>query len=1300
MIKRQLLQFSWFSGTVIFIVFLSSACLNPIDFNPNNFKLNVNVSGSIKIDDVAVMWLINRTKTANVTSFTISRPRASNETDTEYAYPKNFSGKPNHGESLASYHVPSEIPYAITVVWQNPDNPDESGVIGPFNVQFPRAQDYKYYLYRTLEGDIVLVNEDKMKELPPNPDANYPDPQPSSINAQTFVVINVTPDQNIDVVEFARDSSTYIITNEPKAKDQKMILLGSGSYNARAYYIKDEIRRETNIKNAVVTKEDSSMAFRTNYLYFYKTIDGDYQLTQVWPPIPNDASYVNKPEDALNANQGILEIINNATPHLDHDIIAKININGSEYPNSAHTGNYMAPGEVNRYIVDTGPVHVSFMPQDQQYYGQLSTREIQSRKVTVLPYTNNMGNPFAFPEDAGYGSGLIRIVNNSTGVVTSIGIYDKNKLSRSMFMGYEGFNPPRSIQYGKTGMVPVVGSETFPLIAGANQLVQVVLETPEGVVVVERMADLRGNIITIEINQSNLGTNESGGGRKGSRVIVENKTTTPTTILGLYVYNKDNEAAMAVYPLTITSPPGGEASIHVLSTIGLPIVQGGRYRARLIVYGNGLTGVIEKEFSPDDQLYSVEPDKHLRHLVLTQNDLKNKAPGLIETFVPATDITVSPSPYDLLSITESDLDGGNKSLRLGGALNLNHLVTVKPANASKKSPISWSLKSGATGFVSLGSNGVLTVTGIAEAPNNTVTLGAVIQNAAGDWASFTDLARDITIRLSYQNTIRTNRVTAIRLVTSPVVEVEEGHTLDLKALASLNPPLANINGVPITTDDLVWAIIGPATSAGSSISNSTFKAGTAGDVTVQATLPANRNGGGSGITATTVIRVVRTVQPFVPVTGITVTGGSLVLPFYTQTNSSGARSLVGTVHQINLTAYTEIKPSNATVQSPISWQIISTNAPANTVEIRNDHWLSVVGVANNNNTVRVKATIPNAKNGSQPFTAEFNVTLQEHNSRLVSQGELSIVPATIMVGEKIDLSTLVTMPANAHIDAADLLVSRASITKADLVWEILSGGSYAGLSGAGLSSAGLSGAELTGISAGTVNVKATLPAARNGQSIGGTTVTAQGTITIAAPLPVRPNQFTLRLIKTGGSDSVVQIVLIPVTGDAYPPAIHRTGHTRVQWAHQFVYKARDPSHKNSFMEWLKQFTGVKTITITNFAKEKDWVDVAIDWPAGNITGYHIFFIEGDNRVRGYANPGTLDPAKDKNFLFFLRPDYLYDNYLLPMGTTKTDGYKQVNPSTTAFRQVIPIGYDSWNNTTSIMKPGAVDTQPIHDLSDF
>jgi hypothetical protein len=1272
------------------VALLVGSCLNPIDFNPNNFKLNVNVSGSIKIDDVAVMWLINRTKTVDVTQFTISRDKMPDESDEQYNYPKSFTGKPAHGESLASYHAPSENTYAITVVWQNPDNPDENGVIGPVNVQFPRAQDYKYYLYRTLEGKIVLVNEDKMKELPPNPDDNYPDPQPSSVNAQSLVVLNITPDQNIDNVEFSRKPSTYMISGRPKAKDQEMILLGSGSYEAKISYTRGGIQFESPVKTVVVTKEDGSMAVRTNFLYFYKTTGGGYDLTQYWPPLANDAASENSPEDAMLDTQGILEIHNNAVPNNPHALVARININGTEYPDSVNTSNYFAPGDAPlRFILPVGPVSISFRPVDQPYYGQVSARTIQAKKVTKLSYINDLGDPFVFPNDTGNGSGLIRIINNSTAVVTSAAVYDKDDVSKFLSMGYESFNPPQPVNYGKVGLVPVVGTADVPLKSGATQLIQVVLETAEGVVVIERLGALRGQIVEITISQVDLNPGgNSQGGRYGSKVIVRNQTTTPTAILGAYVYNKDNAAAMAVYPLDIQSPPNSEASLYVLSTVGLPIMNGAHYGARLIVHGNGLTGVIDKEFTSDDELYSGTPDSHVRYLSLEQKDLPA---ALVQAFVPVTDITISPSPYELVSITESGLDGKNASLRLGGALNLNHAVTVSPAGATKKSPIVWTLKSGATGFVSLDANGVLTVTGVADPSNSTVTLGALIEKADGDWTAFTDISRDITIRLIYRNTVRTQKVTGISLTASPAVEVEEGHTLDLKSLAALNPPLANINGVPITADDLTWAIISPTSSTGSTVSGTTFTAGTRGNVTIRAVLPANKNDG-SSVSASTIIHVVRAAQPFIPVTGMTTGSGPLVLPYYTQTDATGIKTLAGTVQQINLNAYTVINPSNATVQSPISWQILSTNAPANTVEIKNDQWLSVTGIAGNNNTVRVKASIPKAGTGSQDFSAEFTVTLQEHNSRLVGQGELVIAPASVQIGKTIDLNTLVTLPRDAYVDVADPLVSKGAITTADLTWEFVSSSSSI--------LATLSGSQLTGTSAGTVNIKATLPAAKNGQLIGGTAITARGVITITTPPPAYPQQFTLRLIKTGGSDSVVQIALVPVSGNPHNLATSRTGHTKIPWAHQFLHNGVDPSHRDSFMRWLTRYKGVKIISIANFAKVKDWVDVTIDWPTGSATGYYLFFIEGDNRVRGYANPGTLDPAKDKNFLFYLRPDYLYDNYRLSMGTTKANGNKQVNSLTTPHHRVIPIGYDSWNNTASIMKPMGVDNQPSHDLSDF
>jgi hypothetical protein len=781
-------------------------------------KVNVSVDVNVNIDttnnDMAVMWLVNRSKTLDVTQFTIDRPKAANETADQLSYPMTYTGKPLHGTSFASYHTPTEIPFTVSISWRDTSK-NTTGDIEPFEVQLPRGLDYKFYLYRTRDGNIVAVPEDKLAEQPADPGDTPSEPSiPSVASAYTMVVLNVTPDQNIDEVEFVKDPNTYAIANEPRAKDQQMIFLEAGSYRAKASYTRNGTQRATTVKTAIVTAEAGSMALRTNFLYFYKTKTGDYQLTQNWPPIPNDASDGNRVEDTLLDTQGILEIVNNAVANYPHALIARININNTEYPNATNTTNYMGPGDPpKQYILDVGSVSVSFRPTDQTFYGQISIREIESQKITTLSYINDLGNPSAFPEDLGYGSGLIRIVNNSTGVVVSAAVYDKANLADSLSIGYEDFNPPLPVQYGKVGLVPVIGTAEVPLREGANQLVQVLLETVNGLVVVERVVALRGQIATIEIGEVNLEQNQ----RAGSKVTVINNTDTATTILGLYVYNEANPDTFAAYPLNISAPPRGSQTLYVLSTTGLPIVQGAAYKARLGVYGNGTIGLVEKNFEADGYLYSLNPDTHTRTITLNQSDLPPEV--VADSFKPVTGIAIAPSPYPVNSTTESDLGGGNKTLKVGGTVNLTNTVIVSPADASKQSPIIWSLVGGATGKVSL-SAGVLTVTGIADAGNDTVTVRGTIQNAAGTGTAKVNFTADIVIQLTYQNTIRTVPVGSITL-TAPTVETNQ--ILDLTSLVTLNPPGANINGVPITPEDIIWTIVG-TDSTGSDISGSTLTA--------------------------------------------------------------------------------------------------------------------------------------------------------------------------------------------------------------------------------------------------------------------------------------------------------------------------------------------------------------------------------------------------------------------------------------------------------------------------------------------
>jgi hypothetical protein len=1594
------------------------------------------------------MWLINRSKTLDVTSFTINQTKGGSDTDKQYTYPMVYTDKPLHGSSLASYHTPTDAPFSVEIHWRDSES-DNTGVIGPFEVQFPRAADYKYYLYRTETGEIVAVTDDKIKELPPDPDDTVPSDVPSFPidvpalkDAHTLVVLNVSPDQDIDEVQLVKESYTYAIVNEPRAKDQQMILLGAGSYKAKASYKKGETSYETEEKTAVVTEEAASMALRTNFLYFYKTAKGDYQLTQNWPPIPNDAADGNRPEDALLETQGILEIHNNAIPNNPHALIARINVNGTEYPNNTNMTSYMAPGDPpKRYILSVGPAYVSFMPTDQTFYGQTSMREIESRKTTVLSYINDLGDPVAFPEDTGNGSGLIRIVNNSAGVVVSAAVYDKDDPLVSLTMGYEDFSPPLPVQYGNVGLVPVVGTEEVPLRPGVNQLVQVLLETVNGIVVVEKVVALKGQIVTIKIDDENLEDNQ----RAGSKVTVSNNTNTPTTILNLYVYNQENSDITALYSLDVSNQE--TQTLYVLSTTGMPIVQGVVYKAKLVVSGNGNIAIIEKDFGPDGQLYSLNPDTHTRTITLNQSDLPPALVLVEEDFKPVTGLAIAPNPYSLNSATESDPDGSNKILKTGGTVALNDIITISPADATKKSPIEWSTKRGAFDKVSLTSNGLLAVTGIADPENDTVTVSATIRNAAGTGTGNADFTADIVIQLTYENTIRTpppappvedfKPVTGLTIAPNPypvnsttksdldggnktletggtvtlneimtispadatkkspiewsleggafnkvslnsngllavtgiadpgndtvtvratirnagtgnadftadvVIQltyentirtvkvgditlaaptVQTGQSLDLISLVTLNPPNANINGVPITPADIIWSIEG--TPGDSSIVDSTFTAGTTtGSVTIKATLPADKNGG-TAVTETAIITIAAPPVIHTNITSIGLSGDFPSVPFYTKNVLvSGQKTKIvydSTGVYLSDSANLTFNPPTATIKSPVVWSAVSGSA-VNKVFFRTDSSPQYIYVRRSNTPenagepiltgaipidgeeLKVKATVQNAqRSGSDPDytysdfeSGEFTVSLQEFYSNNVVDlsTDFSLDPASLEVEQSIDLKTLAHLPADAtryvngspvsitvndltwqivgssngtHVSGssltagtvpgtvtiratlpanknegqvltrtqtiaitkkvadtlADFSLDSASlsfgesidlrtlahlpanavryvngsiefITVNDLTWQILSGGGtlsgslftgtapgtvtiratlpanknggqvltrertiavtkyvtdtppadfsfnstslnvgqsinlktlahlpanavrYVEVNGnastqsitindltwlivSGGSSASLSGSVLTGTAVGTVTVRATLPANKNGglELIRNQTITITSPVAPPPPPPTYPSTFTLRIIKlNGASDHVSQIALIPVpAADSkhnYNDAIYRTGHTKIQWA----MDGNDITHLANFKKTAPANT--QYISICKLSKENDWTNVTIPWPANGVIGYYLFFIEGDGRVRGYVNPGKLDPQRKENFLFLLRPEYLYDNQRMWMF-----GVNQVAPNSLGSLYVIPIGYHSYDNTASVMKAAGVGKRPTHDLSDY
>ena len=319
-------------------------------------------------------------------------------------------------------------------------------------------------------------------------------------------------------------------------------------------------------------------------------------------------------------------------------------------------------------------------------------------------------------------------------------------------------------------------------------------------------------------------------------------------ISNIQVYNKDNPAETAGFSLSVGN--GNSGSLYVLSSTGMPILQTARFAAKLTVWVNGRVGVIEKEFLEGDDLWSDSPDTHTRTITLVQSDLQ---PPLIDAFKSVE--RISGIPGSLAS--QVSYMSPNYHLITGGIINLNSYATVEPPDATKQSPINWSI----TDYGSMPSSGALNLTGgaltVTGLPNGydghtgaypiqiTGTIIDAVQNDPGD--PKTPYSRTFTINLSFATTLVTDPVTAITLNTPFSMLPGDAENLAVKAGVSFNPATPYVNGLPITEYDLQWEIVTGAGNA--SLSNTNNRTITAileeTTVSVRARLPGAQNGGGA-----------------------------------------------------------------------------------------------------------------------------------------------------------------------------------------------------------------------------------------------------------------------------------------------------------------------------------------------------------------------------------------------------------------------------------------------------------------------
>jgi hypothetical protein len=679
------------------VLLVLAGCLNPVGFNPElKLELNANVSGELDTTDVtsAVLQIVNHTLTVDVERIEITQPEwtASEDNPTAQAPSVTFSQKPMRGTKKAQYLRPSDKNYHVIVAWRDYladptkniiSNPND-GVAGSkvFSIPLPLPkQVVDLHIYRDKEGVIIIdkevgergddyVDPDPPTESPADGEGSSPAIIPSYNRDKmgAFIVMNMTKTQPIDSVRFAMLDKVYSIMTVTsggnsvpavRAKDQQSIALGQGSWVTQITYTSGGASRAVGPKNSIVIPINDPQALRTNYLYFYRTKTGTYDVSHVWPPIPNDASNEDNTaiEDLLDDTHGILEVINKSDAHT---VVQGIDINNvirMQHPD------YLYADQSVKFIVEAGIVNVRFLSDKSGGdYGQVNPVRVNPRETKTLVYYDNLGQPDAYPP----GTGKIKIINNSTlAYVTHVNVIDPDT-GKIISLPNAEFIPSGSIgPGGSIGRVLVEGTNDVPLITGKQYLIQVLVRNSQGsgagveYFAVERQAVIKDNLVVITLSQQDIKV----GSTIKTTINVENQTTS-AGITGIQVTGPAGTASFA--PSSPVVKPDTYSVAFKSSSI-FPIVQGTNYNVRISLSDGAQTYVVDKS--------NLELYNRIIYITVTDSDI---------TGVPPPDITYSVTANGDVNNTTTALTFTFSS---APALAIGDIVFTDSTYATKGSPL-------------------------------------------------------------------------------------------------------------------------------------------------------------------------------------------------------------------------------------------------------------------------------------------------------------------------------------------------------------------------------------------------------------------------------------------------------------------------------------------------------------------------------------------------------------------------------------------------------------------------------------
>ncbi|MDR2499604.1 MAG: hypothetical protein LBD37_00815 [Treponema sp.] len=577
------------------IAFCLAGCLGPIGYDPEA-GIRVNISGeidaNIRDNNYAVLWFINYTKSVHVTKIDIDRdnPPENTEYPKEYAADETQEPKryvPGPGKVFGTYQVPAEGTYTIKVTYfTNPSGIEGSGdkMKTLTSQQFMRsAVDYKIFIYRKAStGEIEIAEALPDGQTPDDmdlEDSANPGPEiPGGANRKNthpLIVKNLTKTAKVKLVDF--DAGKYVMDPGPRTTDLQLVYLPVGQHEVKIDYtrITDPTQGGTaGPKNVVVLSSGDLNSWHTLYLYFYRTNNMEYSITDQWPPYPDDAAKDGEDvpgdiEDIVVDNfHGILEITNNSeTGTVIKGILVDTNGTDELDPEDGDVRmkypTYLYKDGVKKFIVETGNADVRFLTDKSGgNYGKRNPVEIRPKQTYKLAYYDTLGEP----EDYTPGNGLIKIFNKTRlGYVTHVSVIDPDDTGKILSYSAQPvadsrFNPKGEIGPGSTGSLEVTSTPAVQIESGKQYWIQVIVRNPLGAgqgedyYAVYRFHVIRDRTVDITINDSDLndgGSDPGGGGSGGGgstkiqTIINAVNQTSGAGITNVQVYSKTGSAGFA-----------------------------------------------------------------------------------------------------------------------------------------------------------------------------------------------------------------------------------------------------------------------------------------------------------------------------------------------------------------------------------------------------------------------------------------------------------------------------------------------------------------------------------------------------------------------------------------------------------------------------------------------------------------------------------------------------------------------------------------------------------------------------------